>query len=170
MNAYNETVPMTRRYHDLPRKQLERDSKIVMKIIRAYDIEHNTQKVLELFRKYNGLLSNPSYWEVLKSVWVAAGSNDVADEFRKYMRSNRPGRTYFMTPEEYKELQDMKFPLKVFRACDDEDDGVSWTTNFGVAVEFASRGNKKKILCREVARDDVFAYINRRGEDEIIIL
>ena len=69
---------MTRRYPDLPRKQLERDSKIAMKIVQAYDIEKDLEKVLDLWRKYHSLLSNPRYWELLKTVWIAAGHTTVA--------------------------------------------------------------------------------------------
>lgn len=171
MKAYNETVPMTRRYPDLPRKQLERDSKIAYKIAYAHDMELDNEKVLALFRKYHRLLSNPRYWEMLKVVWIAVGSTSVADEFRRYMRSARPCRNYFMTPEEHEALRRMKFPLKVWRACNSEDDGgLSWTVSMKVAVEFAARGKCRKIITREVERKDVFAYINRRGEDEIIIL
>ena len=171
MVAYNETVPMTRRYPDLPRKQLERDSKIAMKIVRAYDVEHDIEKVLDLWRKYHSLLSNPRYWEMLKIVWVAAGHTAVAGEFRRYMQSSRPCQNYFMTPEEHEELRQMAFPLKVYRACNSENDGgISWTTNIEVAIEFATRAKNAKILAYEVTRNEVFAYINRRGEDEIIIL
>lgn len=171
MKAYNKTVPMTRRYPDLPRKQLERDSKIAYKIAYAHDMELDNGKVLDLFRKYHRQLSNPRYWEMLKVVWIAVGSTSVVDEFRRYMRSTRPCRNYFMTPEEHEALRNMQFPLKVWRACNSEDDGgLSWTVSMEVAVEFAARGNCRKILVREVDRKDVFAYINRRGEDEIIIL
>ena len=169
--AYNETVPMTRRYPDLPRKQLERDSKIAMKIVQAYDIEKDLGKVLDLWRKYHSLLSNPRYWELLKTVWIAAGHTAVATEFGRYMQSHRPCRNYFMTPEEHEALRQMSFPLKVYRACNSENDGgISWTTNIEVAIEFASRLDNPKILAHQVERSEVFAYINRRGEDEIIIL
>lgn len=169
--AYNETVPMTRRYPDLPRKQLERDSKIAKKMIRAYDVEQDAQKVLDLWRKYHSLLSNPRYWELLKTVWVAVGHTDVAPEFRRYMQSIRPCRNYFMTPEEHEALRRFAFPLNVYRACTQKDDGgISWTTNIKVAIEFASRLEHAKIISRCVERNEVFAYINRRGEDEIIIL
>lgn len=169
--AYNETVPMTRRYPDLPRMQLERDCKIAMKIIRAHDVDHDLEVVLDLWRKYHNLLSNPRYWELLKSVWVAVGSTALSGEFRRYMQSSRPYRNYFMTPEEHEALRGMSFPMKIYRGCNGKnDDGISWTTNIEVAVDFATRGKKEKILCREVERKDVFAYINRRGEDEIIIL
>lgn len=169
--AYNETVPMTRRYPDLPHKQLERDSKIAGKIIRAYDAERDLEKVLDLWRKYHPLLSNPRYWELLKTVWIAVGNTAVADEFRRYMQSSRPCRNYFMTPEEHEALRRMDFPMNVYRACSDKKDGgISWTTNIEVAIEFASRLKTPKILGRKVERNEVFAYINRRGEDEIIIL
>ena len=171
MKSYNETVPMTRRYPDLPRKQLERDSKIAMKIVRAYDIERDAQKVLDLWRKYHPLLSNPRYWELLKTVWVAVGHTAVAPEFRRYMLSDRPCRNYFMTPEEHEALHRMPHPLKVYRACACENDGgISWTTSLEVAIEFASRLEHPLILSYYAERDEIFAYINRRGEDEIIIL
>ena len=42
----NEFVPMTRRYPDLRKKVLERDAKVANKLIVAWDIERDSDKVL----------------------------------------------------------------------------------------------------------------------------
>jgi hypothetical protein len=62
----------------------------------------------------------------------------------------------------------------VWRAWDknrygDNDPGIAWTLDSKWCAEYAkSKGREIKWLT--VRRDEVFAYISRRGESEIIIL
>ena len=96
--AVNERTDFTRRIPALPEKQLARDAKIVGQIIRAYEAGDN-EAVLDIFRRKARLLSNPRYWEVMRTVWVAVGSTETAPLFRTLMQSSRPCRSWFMTPE-----------------------------------------------------------------------
>ena len=96
--AVNERTDFTRRIPALPEKQLARDAKIVSQIIRAYEAGRG-QAVLDIFRRKARLLSNPRYWEVMRTVWVAVGSTETAPLFRTLMQSSRPCRSWFMTPE-----------------------------------------------------------------------
>ena len=79
--AVNERTDFTRRIPALPEKQLARDAKIVGQIIRAYEAGDNGA-VLDIFRRKARLLSNPRYWEVMRTVWVAVGSTETAPLFR----------------------------------------------------------------------------------------
>ena len=101
----------------LPEKQLARDAKIVRQIIRAYE-QGREQEVLDIFRRKARLLSNPRYWEVMRTVWVAVGSTETAPLFRTLMQSSRPCKSWFMTPEDAAALEAMPFPLTVWRAYD----------------------------------------------------
>ena len=171
MKAYNEAVPRTwREYPEISRLQKVRDSRIVNEICLAWDLENNPQKVLDLFRRHHENLSDPCYWETLKCVWMVSGRTDNAGEFRRWMKSSRPYRRFFMTPEEEKRLERMSFPLTVYRACSGDDKGISWTISESFANWFQTNYRKERIDRKEVRREDVFAYIDRRGEDEIILL
>ena len=75
-----------------------------------------------------------------------------------------------MTPEDATAFDKMVFPLKVYRAYIQEPDpGISWTLNEQWCKEYAAVRDMH-IKSRTVLREDVFAYISRRGEEEIIIL
>ena len=77
-----------------------------------------------------------------------------------------------MTPEDAAELEAMTFPLTVWRAYDpsyDPDPGLSWTIDREWCEGYADKKGRM-IKSRQVSREEVFAYISRRGESKIIIL
>lgn len=171
MLTYNEAHEYTRRVPTyLTEKQRARDSKIVKQIVTACDEENDLQKVLCIFFSKCKLLSNPAYWEVLRTVWVAAGSTDNAQRFRPYFLSNRGARSWFMTPEDTEVFNTLEYPIRLYRAYDNEDDeGISWTRDKEWCEDYAkSRG--RKIKSRLFDKDEIYAYISRRGEEEFIIL
>lgn len=167
--AVNERTDFTRRIPALPEKQLARDAKIVGQIVRAYEAGRG-QEVLDIFRRKARLLSNPRYREVMRTVWVAVGSTETAPLFRTLMQSSRPCRSWFMTPEDAAALEAMPFPLTVWRAYDaDSDPGISWTLDEQWCRGYA-KAKGRRVKQMQVSRDQVFAYISRRGEEEVIIL
>lgn len=168
--APNTHTEFTRRIPALPKKQLARDARIAKQIVLAYDLYKDTERVKDLFFKNARLLSNPRYWELMRTVWVTAGSTDNAHEFIPYMKSKRPCKGWFMTPEDATALDAMQFPITVYRAYDREPDpGISWSTD-RVFVENYAKAKGRKIKSRQVERNEIFAYISRRLENEIIIL
>lgn len=74
-----------------------------------------------------------------------------------------------MTPEDADALNKMSFPLTVWRAYDSEPDpGISWSIN-KEWVESYAKVKGRKVKSRQVERNQIFAYISRRLESEIII-
>ena len=110
----NERTDFTRRIPSLPEKQLARDSKIAMQLVRAQ--EQGADAMIDIFIHKSKLMSNPRYWEFMRTVWVAAGSTETAPIFRRLMKSTRPCKGWFMTPEDAAALDAMQFPLTVWRA------------------------------------------------------
>lgn len=174
----NRRTDFTRRIPTgLSDKQMARDSKIAMQIIRA--AEGGTdggaeQRVLDLFFRKAKLLSNPRYWELMRTVWIAAGSTETAQQFRTLMKSGRPCRSWFMTPEDAEALDKMEFPITVWRAYDAIrypmiDPGISWTLDREWCEGYA-KSKGRIVKQREVYRNEIFAYVTRRSEEEIIIL
>ena len=167
--AVNERTDFTRRIPALPEKQLARDAKIVGQIIRAYE-QGDKQAALDIFCRKARLLSNPRYWEVMRTVWVAVGSTETAPLFRTLMLSSRPFRSWFMTPEDAAALEAMPFPLTVWRAYDaDPDPGISWTLDEQWCEGYA-KAKGRRVKQMQVSREQVFAYVSRRGEEEVIVL
>lgn len=168
--AFNRHSDFTRRLPAYPPKVQARVSKIASQLIHAWDVEEGAEKVKDIFFRKAHLLPNPSYWELLRTVWVAAGRTENVHEFLPFFRSSRPSRSWFMTVEDAQVLDGMEFPLTVWRAYDSEPDpGISWTIDREWCEEYAS-AKGRKVKSREVNREDVFAYVSRRGEEEIIIL
>lgn len=176
----NRRTDFTRRIPTgLSDKQMARDAKIAQQIVCA--AEYGTdgggeQKVLDVFMRKARLLSNPRYWELMRTVWVAAGSTETAPMFRRLMKSSRPCKGWFMTPEDADALEKMRFPLLVHRAYDAkydgvylDDPGISWTLDMEWCRGYAKLKGRV-IKSRMVERSEIFAYITRRGESEIIIL
>ena len=124
--AVNEQSDFTRRIPAVSDKQQARVEKLVKQLVQAYDVEHNPEKAKDIFFKKAKLLSNPHYWEILRTVWVAAGRTDNANEFMPFFRSSRPCKGWFMTPEDSQTLEAMDWPITVYRAYDEEPDpGIS---------------------------------------------
>ena len=175
----NRRTDFTRRIPTgLSDKQMARDSKIAMQLVRIQQEGGNraAEKMIYQFVRKAKLLSNPRYWELMRTVWVAAGSTETAPLFRRMMKSNRPCRSWFMTPEDAQALDAMQFPITVYRTCahkyggeNDLDPGISWTLDYDWCLDYADKTGRI-IKTRQVYRSDIFAYITRRGEEEIIIL
>lgn len=87
-----DQTEFTRRIPSLSRKELEQDAKIARQLVHAWDVEKSVEKTLDIWFRKSRLLSNPRYWETLRTVWVAAGSTELADKFRPYFQSKRPCR------------------------------------------------------------------------------
>lgn len=166
----NERVEMTRRYPRLPNKILRRDSDVAKRIITAWDKEKNSEKVLDIFLKEKKNLSDERYWELLRTVWIVSGGVDNLETFRYLMQSTRRERYYFSTPEEAKKLREMPEQLEVFRAGYDSDNGISWTLDKDYAEYYAATFNKPKVFTKIINKKEVFAYIERNMEFEIILL
>lgn len=167
----NEYVPMTRRYPDLCRRVLMRDSKIAARLITAWDVEQDAEKVLGIFLKEQKNLSHERYWECLRTVWVLAGSVVLAPSFRRLLCSTRPSRHYFSTPEEAAQLRALPESFVVYRATNDvADGGLSWTLSKEYGLWYMERFGKAHLSERMISRKDVFALINRNNEAEIILL
>lgn len=165
----NELVPMTRRMPDLANKVLKRDSEIVKRMV-AIPVE-NKEDLFAFYMKEKDNLSPERYWELLRTVWIIAGGLDKIDQFRKLFSSTKRSRYYFSTPEEQKELREMPDSFTVYRATNNaEDGGISWTTSKEYAEHYKTMFQKELIVERVVEKKNIFAFINRNKEQEILIL
>ena len=162
---------MTRRHPPLKPKQLKRDSKIVWKIIQAWDHKRDWKKALEIFIENKDKLSDYRYWEILRSIWIIAGRLETIPTFLPLFKSKKKHKYYFNTPEELVRLRSMPEVFTVFRACDDpEDCGLSWTLSEKYARKYQKMYSKDLVIEKQVHKSDVFAFIERNLEEEILII
>lgn len=166
----NESIKMTRRFPKLLNKVLIKDSEIVKKIVFAWDIEKNSNKVLSIYLKEHKNLSNERYWEILRTVWIICGTVENSELFKNFMKSNRKEKYYFSTPEELKFLRELPNDIVVYRATNIKDVGLSWTLSKDYADWYAKEFNKETVICKIIDKKQIFAYIERNKESEILIL
>lgn len=172
----NELVAMTRRYPKLAGKVLRRDAKIVGNLIYMWDqktdanLDNVREAIFQYFLKEMKNISDERYWELLRTIWILTGTIERLPKFRELFTSKRKERYYFSTPEEAKRLREMEFPVRVFRAANKAGDGVSWTLDLQYAQKYQSDYKKEFIFHRDVERHEIFALVERGGEEEIIIL
>lgn len=172
MIANNEIFTMTRRYPSLPGKVLRRDSGIVSKIITSWEqYPKDTDRILQIFLKEHTNLSDERYWELMRTVWILCGNSNTAEKFINLMQSARKQRFYFSTPEEAAKLRAMPDFIKIWRATNDvKNKGISWTISFEYVRHFQQLFNKKIIVSGLVSKKDVFAFIERNNESEVLVL
>lgn len=113
------------------------------------------------------------FWNTLSYVW--ADSENVWQEMDFWVAvfelTGEEEAKIFMDRDEYLFLQQLHFPRKVWRGAREHNKrGLSWTLDRDKAEWFASRFMQQgEVIERTVERRDVFAYMNGRGEQEIIL-
>lgn len=162
---YKRRIPTFR-----TKKQKDRDVKIVSQIIRAWDADEDPDKTLDIFLSKRHLLSDPVYWETLRTVWIACGSGH-ANQFRPLFQANRRAKSWLMTIEDAEYLDSLVYPVTLYRAYseDEPDSGISWTDNWEWCRQYA-QAKGREIKTRRFTRKEITAYFSRRGESEFIIL
>jgi len=171
VDGNNVHIEMTRRYPKLKLKVLMRDSNISKKLVKAWDFNHSQTEVLEIFVKEKKNLSDERYWELLRTVWILCGSIEYNDLFRLLMTSARKEQYYFSTPEEQKKLREMPELITIYRATTIAKDvkGLSWTLSKEYAEWYKNAYSKETIISKQIRKDQIFAYINRNNEEEVIV-
>jgi hypothetical protein len=166
----NKRLPFTRRIPRLKEKQLIRDSEIAKRLIHALDVLKMPDVALEIFLSEQKRLSDQRFWETMRTLWVTAGKQENYTVFRRLFASKRPHRDWFMTLEDAAYLDALPEEFEVYRAAYPEgDEGLSWTLDKNFVEKYA-KDLGRILLTRKVRKSDVFAYISRRGESEILIL
>lgn len=120
-------------------------------------------------------ISDREYWEILASIWIDSENIfEFKDQWKLYLSSDRPGQEFFMDEEEREFLKSLPDQFEVYRgyAIGLNKDGFSYSLDRDVALKFKKRTFKSssKVMKKTVNKQDVFAYINGRSEQEIIII
>lgn len=167
----NEGIPMTPRIPlAMPYRQKIRDGEIAKELIYLADVASRPDLLLSAFYENRNRFSHQRYWEMLKLVWIRAGVVELIPLFRELFSSPRPYRFWIMSPEEERALKSMPEEFQVWRAPRPEgDSGISWSVLRAFVAEYAA-ANGREVIERTVKRSDVFAYFDRAGEGEVIIL
>lgn len=155
----------------LRKKQQHKASEVAKKLIVAWDVRRDEKLLLDTFTKHKDELAEEYYWEILRSVWIICGSVENAQLFRGFFTQNKRSMFAFMSPDCHEALRRMPEEFAVYRACNDVNDGgLSWTTSKTYADLYKGIYGKQHLIEKAVCKTEVFAYLDRNKEQEIIIL
>jgi len=159
------------------KKRASADEALRQKNWGRYIYLHERPYRIDAFEDIMDELTDQEYWSRLSDIWVDSENiGQQPDRWRNLLLSERGSRESFMTEDERAEFAALQPQFTVYRGYsenDQEEFGMSWSTDAGVAEWFARRFAREddKIFMEEmeVSKDDVFAYLTRRGEEEIIL-
>jgi hypothetical protein len=119
--------------------------------------------------------SDEDYWETLADVWTDSENiHQNQLRWKELFESDRKNKQSFMSEDDLKFFNDLPEEITVYRGCTDglNEEGFSYTTERDQAEWFANRFSKAnpKVIERTIKKEEVFAYTNSRGENEIIII
>lgn len=131
------------------------------------------------FLKFAGdHLSNKDMSNLLAHAWTSSEdpNNDVNVSLSMATRWFRGAdKSILMDEDEYRIYQELPDTLTVYRGVGigRNPKGLSWTRNIKTAEWFANRfnrdGKKGYVQSATVRKEQVLAYFNRRGEDEVVV-
>lgn len=175
-------VPFAPALHRMANRQYETKRKAVKEALAehnwvSYIYLHERPWRLDAFKDITKHLTDKEYWDLLSDIWTDTENYwQNAAEWQEFFSSARPWRKYLMTTEERNHLRSLPNPVTVYRgfSVDEAEKGLSWTTSLNKAYWFAQRltkdGEVPRIATMTVDKDQIIAYKNERGEDEVIIL
>ena len=122
------------------------------------------------------VLSNEDFNDLLGEAWVKSEcANEDANVSKKEVLKlfRKADKKLLMSASEretYKKLDDT---LVVYRGVAEggmqSTEALSWTTSFGQAKWFAERWGKGSVYAATIDKQDVLAYFDRKGEDEVVV-
>lgn len=134
---------------------------------------HERPHRLVAFMEIENKLPDNTYWHLLGHIWLDNENIwQLKEAWLKALKSEREHVEMFMTGHERMKLKNMPDTMTVYRGCSKKNkNGYSYTLDVEKAKLFSQRwGSDGMIIEKIIKKKDVFAYISRRNESEIIIL
>ena len=138
---------------------------------------HERAYRLQAFSQIVDEIDDKTYWRMLGDIWTDSENiwqNEA--EWQMFLSAKRALRRHLMNKDECKVLKALPDMVYIFRGSSKSERrvGMSWTTELVKAEWFANRFTKPQdvgfVTSACVDKKDIIAYINRRGEDEVIVL
>jgi hypothetical protein len=129
----------------------------------------------DALEQYAPMIEVDRFWTLLPSVYIDCEfPYRHYETFRRLFSRTPLSMEGLMSDDERAVLNGLPQYFPIYRGAgersQDPRSALSWTTSMHVATWFASRfGSQGVVFSGIVKKDDVIAYFNRRGEDEIIV-
>ncbi len=129
---------------------------------------HRTQA----FKAISHELPDKAYWRLVSDLWLSTENIwQNLEDWKDLLTSLRSRREVMMNEVEQEYFANLKYTLTIYRGCTEglNEGGLSWTLDRSVAETYASQlGEKGFVLERKINKPEIVAFLNRRGESEVI--
>lgn len=160
-------------------KSAEADQSLAERNWAKYLLLHEKPYRLDAFSEIAADMTDAEYWHHLASIWTTIENVwQFASEWRALLCAGRPGREHMMNSAERDRLAAMPERVQVHRGFwhPSGGAGLSWTTDPSRAEWFARRfcpqdaTDPPVVRTGTVARTDIIALLDGRGEMEVVLL
>ena len=130
---------------------------------------------VQAFHNLSIQMPDDQYWEILSWVWTDA-ENFYQNKklWLKLFWAKRDHRERFMNESERLVFESLGDCFFVYRGHSSKSGkGISYTLDSEIAEWFAKKSAIRgpgQVSIREVEKTEIFAYLNKRGEHEILII
>lgn len=136
----------------------------------------NDSYVLMFVNHAADVLSKEDFNDLLGEAWVKSEcANEDANVSKKEVLKlfKKADKNLLMSASEKATFKRMDDSFVVYRGVAEGDkqstEALSWTTSFGQAKWFAERWGNGSVYAATVDKQDVLAYFDRKGEDEVVV-
>lgn len=143
-------------------------------ILMFYERPYRAMTLLDLCGRLE--IDDRKFWDAVRFVWMDTENMwETNEQFKALLELRTDSKHLIMTREEFNYLRFAPRKITIYRGIHggNNPDGMSWTTERMVAEKFAFRRGDiedNSVETATVDKDDIFAYINGRGEHEVILL
>jgi hypothetical protein len=134
---------------------------------------HERPYRLEAFMRIQNELKDPEYWRLLGDVLIdSENAHEFKSEWLQLLNSKRKSSIAMMRPDDFTVYSALSNRLKIYRGFRNIHfkKGLSWTLSKDKAKWFATRfGANGKVTTKVVSKYHILAYLDRRGEQEILL-
>lgn len=138
---------------------------------------HERPYRVDAFMRIAAQLTARAYWTSLAELWIDA--ENIAENEQMWItllqdNSRIKSRHLMMAAPERRHLAQQPATLRIYRGftCDERQHGMSWSLDAEVSRRFALRfegHGRPRVAAGTVERAAVIAYLNGRGEHEIVV-
>lgn len=135
---------------------------------------HERPYRLEAFMDIHDDVDDKNYWELLHDIWIDSENIwQYLDAWKMLLKSERSGKGHFMDEDEKNKFESIPETVTVYRGHQKHNkDGLSYTLSKSKAEWFAGRFRKNEAQVKQITvqKSQIFAYVERGDEQEVIVL
>ena len=117
------------------------------------------------------IIDDATYLNVLGTLWKLGGTVMQQDLWKDLFQSHRKKQHKIMKKRERKRWRKLPGVVTAYRAVNngiESDAAISWTLSKAIAEKFFICSTRE-VVSRRFDKKDIFAFFDRRQEDEILV-